>query len=150
MAPAPVYTTEFEVLRDTDTMADATRKMLANRVSDLPVIDATGRFVGMFKLQAVLGHLLPKAALIGLPDLTFVSDTTHELRRRMAHIEHQPVRDFVVRPEHMITPDTSPSEVVLLLYRGTNNLPVVEPGTERLIGMVSARDVLTSIQAASR
>jgi len=39
---------------------------------------------------------------------------------------------------------------VLQLYRGANNLPVVERESGRLVGMVSARDVLAALHAKGK
>ena len=41
---SPVFfTQDFHALRDTDTVVEATRRMLEHRVSDLPVVDASGK-----------------------------------------------------------------------------------------------------------
>ncbi len=56
------------------------------------------------------------------------------------------MRDFVVKPDHVIHPDTPPLEIVLLLHQGANNVPVVDRDSGRLVGMVSARDLLTALQ----
>jgi CBS-domain-containing membrane protein len=143
---------EFDALRDTDTVGDATRRMLRHGVSDLPIVDAAGRLVGMFKLDRLLAGLLPAAALVGygMPDLAFVSDDLDSLRRKMKKIEAAKVRDFAVAPEHVVHPDTAPVEVVLLLYRGANNLPVVERKGGKLVGVVSARDVLAVLHAKGK
>jgi len=140
---------EFDSLCDTDTVADVARHMLHRRVSDLPVVDADGKLLGMFKLDRLLAGLLPAAVLVGygVPDLNFLShNTIAELRARMREIDCRPVREFVVVSDQVVTPDTPPLEIVLLLYRGANNVPVVDPGTGRLVGMVSARDVLAALQ----
>ena len=114
-----IYTTTFPSLRDTETIADAVQRMLDDRVSDLPVIDASGRLVGMFKLDRLYQTLLPKAALLGdgMADLGFVSDTLGQLREKMRAIEHRAVHEFVVAPD-----------------------------TGKLAGMVSARDVLLALR----
>jgi len=143
--PVVIFNREFETLRDSDSVAEATRRMLENRVSDLPVVDELGKLVGLLKLERVLAALLPTAALIGsgLPDLSFVSDDLDDLRDKMREIETRLVREFAVMPEHVVHPDTPPLEIVLRLYRGANNLPVVERETGKLVGTVSARDVLS-------
>jgi CBS domain-containing protein len=140
----------FDALRDTDTVAEATRRMLVHRVSDLPVVDASGRFVGMFKVDRLFAGLLPKAALVGygLDDLSFVHDTLGQLRERMREIEAEPVGAFAVRPDHVIHPDTPPLEIVLLLHRGANSVPVVARDDGSLVGMVSARDLLQALAGA--
>jgi CBS domain-containing protein len=147
MNPPVIYSTTFASLRDTDTVADATRRMLGDRVSDLPVVDASGALVGLFRLDRLYAALLPKGALLGdgLSDLAFVSDTLGQLREKMREIEHHPVREFTVMPEQLVHPDTTPLQIVLLLHQGANNIPVVAPDTGKLVGMVSARDVLDAL-----
>jgi len=149
MNSAVVFNTGFPRLKGTDTVADAVQRMLDDRVSDLPVVDAAGKFIGMFKLDRLYATLLPKAALIGygVPDLAFVSDTLGQLRERMREIEHLPVCDFVVKPHDVIHPDTPPLEIVLLLHQGVNAIPVIERDSGRLVGMVAARDLLTALRA---
>ena len=143
--PVVIFNREFETLRDSDSVAEATRRMLENRVSDLPVVDGAGKLVGLLKLERVLAALLPTAALLGpgIPDLGFVSDGLDDLRDKMREIESRRVREFAAMPEHVVHPDTPPLEIVLQLYRGANNLPVVERETGKLVGTVSARDVLS-------
>jgi CBS-domain-containing membrane protein len=147
MNSAAIFNRDFHALKDTDTVAEATQRMLHHRVSDLPVIDASGKLVGMFKLDRIFAELLPKAALVGygMPDLTFVSDTLVQLRDRMRAIDAFPVRDFAVKADHVVHPDTTPIEIVLLLYRGAGNVPVVARDSGRLVGMVSARDMLAAL-----
>jgi CBS domain-containing protein len=152
MPPVVIFNREFEKLRDVDTVADATRRMLAHRVSDLPVVDANGTFIGMFKLERLLAALLPAAALVGygMPDLSFVSDDLDSLCEKMHAIDARPVGEFAVMPESVVHPDTPPLEIVLQLYRGANNLPVVEREGGRLVGVVSARDVLAVLHAKEK
>ena len=149
MNPAVIYQTDFPRLKDADTVGAALQRMLDDRVYDLPVVNAKGKLVGMFKLDRVYATLLPKAALIGygMPDLAFLSDTLGQLREKVREIEHHPVREYVVKPAHLAHPDTSPLEIVLLLHQGANNIPVVDREDGRLVGMVSARDLLTALQA---
>lgn len=145
-----IYSTTFASLRDTDTVADATRRMLEDRVSDLPVVDGNGTLLGMFRLDRLYAALLPKGALVGegISDLAFVSETLLQLRERMREIRDTPVLEFTVQPEHTVQPETTPLQVVLLLHHGANNIPVVSSGTGKLVGMVSARDMLAALQDA--
>lgn len=149
MSSTVVFNTAFPLLKDTETVAHAIQRMLDDRVSDLPIVDASGRVIGMFKLDRLYASRLPKAALIGygVPDLAFVSDTLGQLRERMREIEHLAVRDFVVKARGVVHPDTPPLEIVLLLPQGVNAIPVVERDGGRLVGVVSARDLLTALRA---
>jgi CBS-domain-containing membrane protein len=149
MPQTVIRNTSFRALKDSDSVGEAVQGMLDDRVSDLPVVDGEGRLIGLFKLDLLLASLLPKAALIGygVPDLAFISDTVTQLRERMREIETEHVRHFAVKPDHVVRPDTSPMEVVMLLYKGANNVPVVDRETGKLVGMVDARDVLAALQA---
>jgi len=152
MSDPVIYNATFPSLRGTETVADAIQRMLDDRVSDLPVVDASGKLLGMFRLDRLYATLLPKAALIGygVPDLAFVSDTLGQLREKMREIEDLAVQDFVVRPAHVVHPDTPPLELVLLLHQGINNIPVLDRADGRLVGMVSARDLLTALHAQGK
>ena len=148
MSTPAIYQTDFPRLAATDSDDVALRRMLDDSVSDLPVVDASGALVGMFKLDKLYAMLLPRAALLGhgMSDLTFVSDTLQELREKMRDIGDDPVLDYVIKADHVIHPDTPPLEIVLLLHNGVNNVPVVDKDSRRLVGMVSARDLLTALQ----
>jgi CBS-domain-containing membrane protein len=147
MGRSTLYTTDYFALRCTDTVGTATSQMLQNRTTDLPVVDANGKFVGMFRIDHIFADLLPKAALIGygMPDLGFLSSTLDDLRKHMQALENHSVQEYVLKPEQVVHPDTSPLEVVLLLYRGMNNVPVVDPASGMLVGLVSARELLSAL-----
>lgn len=147
MSSTTIYQTDFPRLATTETVGVALQRMLENRVTDLPVVDASGALLGMFKLDNLYTKLLPRAALIGkgFEDLSFVSETLDELREKMRDIEDDIVRDHVARVDDVVHPDTPPVEIVLLLHKGANNIPVVERESGRLVGMVSSRDLLTAL-----
>lgn len=149
MSLGPLYTGDFVALKDTDTVADAAAQMLKHRVTDLPIVDGTGRLIGLFKLDRVFASLLPKAALLGygMQDLGFVGETLETLREHMRTVDHERVTAFAVRP-HTVAPDSSPLEIVLLLYRGENSVPVVE-SDGKLVGMVSARELLAALHESA-
>ena len=147
MNPPAIYSTEFPSLRETDTVGQATRHMLEHRVLDLPVVDASGRFLGMFRLNRLLAVVLPKAALMGygMADLSFATDSLDQLRERFGAAQRTSVREFIVKPEHVVNPQTSPLEIALLLYKGENTLPVVAGDGDKLVGMISPRDLLAAL-----
>jgi CBS domain-containing protein len=151
MSSSPIYQTDFPRLAVTDTVGVALERLLANRVSDLPVVDASGALVGMFRLEKLYAKLLPRAALLGkgMQDLSFISDTLDELRGKMRDIEDDSVRDYAEPVDEVIHPDTPPVEIVLLIHQGANNLPVVDRDSGRLVGMVSSRDLLAALHAGA-
>ena len=87
----------------------------------------------------------PKAALIGkgMTDLSFVSETLAAAAREDGR-DRRPAGARIRRRcrDHVVHADTTPLEIVLLLHQGENNVPVVDRAGGRLIGMVSARELL--------
>lgn len=143
-------TSDFVTLRDSDTVGDALRILvqLGRCVSSLPVVDESGKLVGVLSVDQLISLLLPKAALLNeaLPDLSFVSDTLEHLKEKMRGLEGEPVSRHMGEPGHPVYPDTPLMEVLLLLYRGENDLPVIERNTGRLLGIVSAIDILRALK----
>ena len=150
MNAADFSDTQFRALRDTDTVADAVRLALEGSVRDLPVTDASGTFVGMFKIDDLLLSLLPRGAVVGmgLPDLGFVHLSVDDLRHKLRDMEAHPVRDYAVPTPAILRPETSALEAILLLHRGARSLPVVD-ASGKLVGVVGPRDVLRTLHAAA-
>lgn len=120
---------------------------LKHRVQSLPVLDAEDRYVGTVSLTGILHLLLPMAATTehGLTNLSFVSDSVEVLRQRMNTWKKHRVDDHLDTDAEPIHPDTSIAEALLLIYRTGRNLPVVERDTRRLVGLVSAWEVLNKL-----
>jgi CBS domain-containing protein len=99
---------------------DATRLLLEHRISGAPVVDAKGRYLGVFSEKSSM-HVLLDAAYGELP--------TRE------------VRAFMDSEAQTITPETHLLSVAqVFLLTPFRRLPVLEDG--RLVGLVSRRDVL--------
>lgn len=134
-------------LNATDSVAVAAQMLLSNRLSAIPVVDETGRYIGIFSMNRLLSLLLPKAVLLegGVSDLSFMSDTLELLCERMEQHGAMPVSDVVEKNVRVLYPDTPLLETVLLLYRGENDIPVVDKVSGQLLGMVVGTDLLTRV-----
>ncbi len=112
--------TDLVTLAPASNVVDAVNTLVKHGISGAPVVDAAGRYLGMFSERCAMQVLLD-AAYEDLP--------SHE------------VRVFMDRGAQTIRPDThllSIAQVFLLTpYR---RLPVVDDG--KLLGQVSRRDVL--------
>lgn len=120
IAARDFMSTDLVTLLPTDDVLDAVQLLLHHRISGAPVVDANGRYLGIFTEKCSM-HVLLDAAYEQLP----VCD----------------VRSFMDAEAQTIGPDTqllSIAQVFLLTpYR---RLPVLDDG--RLIGMVTRRDVM--------
>ncbi|HPA18812.1 MAG TPA: CBS domain-containing protein [Verrucomicrobiae bacterium] len=142
------------VLRPEDTVLCAVELLLERRQLTVPVVDASRRYIGMFAKSGLFGLMLPKVVAIeeDLPsaarisDLAFLAEDFRVLRDRFAELGNRRVGELIDASVPTVTPDTLVAEAVLLLFRAVNFLPVVEPGTGRLAGVLSTWDVLARLR----
>ena len=117
--------TRLVTLRPEMDVIEAVQRLLKNRISGAPVVDADGTYLGIFSEKCSLQILL---------------DAAYE------QLPSNQVRVFMDTDAQTIDPDThllSIAQVFLLTpYR---RLPVLEDG--KLVGQVSRRDVLNAVGA---
>lgn len=152
MPVTSIMSSDVIKLRPTDKVSDGLRLMHERHVRTLAVVDDDGQFVGLFGVRQVVHLLLPKAAQIeyGLIGLSFMPDDLGELYYRLKDVGNKPVSDFLEKKEDLLLcgPSTQLPELLELLHQSFNtSLPVivVEGASNRLIGMVSAWDVLEKL-----
>ena len=147
-------TSALVTLGPDDTVADAISLMHSKEVRNLPVVDESGTFIGLFGLRRLSHLLLPKAALdLGahsISDLHFLPDEVVQNGDRWHEISEQPVKNFLEKKKKLLfcTPQTSFPELLSLLDESKDtSLPVivVEGETQKVVGMVSCWDVLEGI-----
>lgn len=141
-------------LKPGDTVADAIAVMHREHVHNLPIVDESGNFIGLFGLRR-LGHLLlPKAASglgpYSISDLHFLPDDVVQMSNRWQKVARQPVVNFLEKKKKLMfcKPDTAFPEMLSLLDQSADSsLPVliVEGEKKKLVGMVSSWDVLEGL-----
>jgi CBS domain-containing protein len=137
------------VLAATDTVAKGIGYIMDNRFRNVPIVDEQGRYMGVFGVGCLLRLILPRAALMehGLTDISFVSDSLKDLRRRLRESEDKPVTICLSDEATVIEPDMPLLETLLVLYQTRRSVPVVDPKDRRLLGVVSYWDVGRAILA---
>ena len=111
------------VLPETDAY-DAIALLLTHRISGMPVVDESGKLLGMLSERDCLKTLLD-AQYHNMPTA--------------------PVRDLMSTELKTISPDTGIVEIAeLFLHERFRRFPVLDKG--RLVGQVSRKDVLRAIQ----
>ena len=149
-----IMTSGLFTLNPTDTVADALSLMHRKHVRNLPVVDASGVFIGLFGLRRLSHLLLPKAALTlgahSISDLHFLPDEIVQMSDRWHEIASQPVENFLEKKKKLLfcTPQTAFPELLALLDESKDSsLPVivVEGDSRKVVGMVSTWDVLEGI-----
>jgi CBS domain-containing protein len=138
------------VLKPTDTIKTAADYIMQNRYRSLPVVDKEGHYIGVFGVNCLLRLVLPKAIMMesGLENVGFIQESLHDLHERLHEVEDQPITTCLTKDITTVTPNTPLVETLLLLYRTRISIPVVAPGTGKLVGMISYFDVGEKILAA--
>lgn len=144
MDPAPT------VLHPTDPIRLAVEQVMKHRYRSIPVTDEDCRYLGVFGINCLLKLVLPKAAVMdqGLTSLSFTDENLGDLHRRLQRMEDQPISVCMKRDVRTVEPDTTLLETILVLYTDRTSVPVVDPKTQKLLGMVSYWDLGEKVLAA--
>ncbi len=141
-------------LKPSDTVAHAMTLMHEHHVRNLPVVDEEGSFIGLFGLRRLSHLLLPRVALdLGkhsVSSLHFLPDEVVQMGDRWHKIADQPVENFLEKQSKLLfcKPGTAFPELIALLDESKDaSLPVIviKGKSKKLVGMVSAWDVLEGI-----
>jgi len=137
------------VLGAGETLAKGIEYIMDKRFRNIPIVDEHGRYLGVFGVNCLLRLVLPQAVLMedGLTNIAFVSDTLQDLRRRLQEVIHQPVTICLSDEATVLAPDTPLLETLLVLYQTRRSVPVVDPASRALLGVVSYWDVGRAILA---
>jgi len=111
------------------------------------VVNADGRFLGMFGIYDLFSLIIPKVALAGglLPNLRFMGDDAEDLRTRFREIAGRKVGEVADRDVRVLYPDTPQIEALRLFCQQHTTLAVVERETRRLLGIVSYWDAVCAL-----
>lgn len=134
------------VLNKSDSVADAVAALISHKFPTLPVVDARGRYAGVFGAKHLIALMLPPAAAKladEMGDLGFLTDSAAQLRARLEAMSGDSVGQHM-GAHRTVSPETPLAEAVLLLYRGDAFLPVVDSGGI-LVGIVTPSEVLNSL-----
>lgn len=132
------------VLHPDDCIRTATRYVMEKRFRRIPVTDADGVFLGVFGVNCLLRLVLPNAVLMedGLDSVNFTRETLADLYRRFSENSDEKIDVCMDRGDvETVGPDTPLLEAVLILYRTKASLPVIDPETKKLVGVISYWDL---------
>lgn len=147
MTCAAIMTEAPFIAREEETVGAAVARLIQQRYINLPVVNADGRFLGMFGIYDLFGLVIPKVALAGglLPNLRFMGDDAEDLRQRFREVAGRKLGDVANRDARVLYPETPQIEALRLFCQQHTTLAVVERGTRRLLGIVSYWDALCAL-----
>lgn len=147
MSCRAIMTANPAVLKGDSTIEVGMKALLDSRLSAMPVVDGAGRYLGMFGVRKLLAAMIPSAALLDnlVLDLSFIKDPIGDFRNRLDEMRSRKISDHLETEGPILRPDMSITEVILLLCRSRNILPVVEKDSGRLLGVVSSWQAVHAI-----
>ncbi len=139
-----------KVVHPDDTIRTGIELIMKHRFRRLPVVDNEGIFQGVFGVNCLLRLALPKAVVMqdGLENIHFVRETLSDLRRRMQDVENKPISICMLQDSIQVAPDLPLLETLRTLYLTRASLPVVDPDSGKLLGIISYFDVGERIMEA--
>lgn len=144
-------------LSPTDTVSTAFHLMRKKGIRFLPVVDADGVYLGVFTSPTLIKLLLPRAMTIELSggkkhnksinNLGFYKIDEETFQESLAEEKDEPVINHLSDPGNIptVNPDTAVMEGVLLLHKYKRHVIVVEPDSNKFVGVVSINSMLKTI-----
>ena len=133
------------VLPETE-IAHATKLLLEKGINGVPVVDKTGRLVGILCQSDLIAQQkkLPIPSFFTILDGFIPLTSIKQLEREAQKIAATTVAHAMTPNPVTVLPETSIEEVATLMVgRNLHTLPVVDKG--RLVGIVGKEDVLKTL-----
>jgi CBS domain-containing protein len=129
---------------DTATLSESLAKMVKHHMQQLLVVNADDVYLGEITSFTLAKMLMPENTSQTKEEAQF--ETVGDVDDRIAPHLGRRVGDFVERGTPAVYPDTPLAEAVQLFASGKLRLPVLDPETKKLIGVISPLTVLRRYQ----
>lgn len=137
-------------VRMDQTFGEAFRVLVETGHTLLPVVDSEGVYRGNFDLADVWSVLLPKAVHLNrksIENLAFIPSSLEKMKEQIAEEAGEPLEKYVTRSDSPpLSPESPVIQGILMLDECGGTLAVVDPQSHRLVGILSATDVLTALR----
>lgn len=150
-----VMTPHPTMLQADMNVRDAVHVLLEQDISGAPVVDASGKLVGVLSESDLIwkgagvpqDHYLLPPVFLGFADAFIAIRDNPKIEEEVHKILARTVRDAMTAKVEVATPSMPMSEAAsLMLARQINMLPVVEGG--KVVGVLTRHDVLRGIYAS--
>jgi len=152
-------TTPVVTLAPSDTLQEASLKMMTRGISGAPVVDDEGRLVGVLGESDILRHIkrLANTELSG----RYLSSSAHSLqllallaerghpavKQLMDHLRGGLVREAMTEKVIIAPPGATMEEIIALMIRHEiTRIPIVEKG--KVVGIITRGDIIRMIAKA--
>lgn len=132
-----------------DMTIDAVMKLLnKKKLRAVPVIDDDNMLIGMFSTKILLRHLLPVSVTMedGLQRLGFIKGAAPSIGKKLAKLKHEKVEQYVDKEPVVLHTEIPLWEAIRYLTAHGSPLPVIDPKTGKLEGLISDQSMLTLLE----
>ena len=139
--------TTVHTVRPDMNVAEALEYLQKHNIRSAPVVDDQNHMVGSLSLSVLLKSLLPVSVTMdeGLQKLDFLIGAGPGIAKRLRKVKLQTVAD-VMRTDPVVLHVSTPIwEVIRLLVKYGSPLPVIEEGTNTLLGIVSEQSCIEDL-----
>ena len=148
-----IMATRYPVLTAGMTLTECVRALLSNQVLAMPVVDENGKYLGQFRKNLLIASVLPQVAvhdprfdrIARMIDGGILTESMEDVRERFAAIADKPVSRYLDTDTPVLRPEQPLVTAMFYLFHGRNFLPVVEPDSGLLVGVISAWDILEKV-----
>jgi CBS domain-containing protein len=141
-----IMTTEIITVAPETEIVQATKLLLENRINGVPVLDETGRLVGILCQSDLIAQQqkLPIPSFFTLLDGLIPLTSEKQLDKQVRKIAAVTVAEAMTPNPVTVQPDTNLEEVAALMVdRNFHTIPVVDEG--KLVGIVGKEDILRTL-----
>jgi CBS domain-containing protein len=141
-----IMTTEIITVSPETEIVQATKLLLENRINGVPVLDETGRLVGILCQSDLIAQQqkLPIPSFFTLLDGLIPLVSEKQIDKQVRKIAAVTVAEAMTPNPVTVHPDTNIEEVAALMVdRNFHTIPVVDEG--ELVGIVGKEDILRTL-----
>ena len=141
-----IMTTEIITVSPETEIVQATKLLLENRINGVPVLDETGRLVGILCQSDLIAQQrkLPIPSFFTLLDGLIPLISKKQIDKQVRKIAAVTVAEAMTPNPVTVQPDTNIEEVATLMVdRNFHTIPVVDEG--ELVGIVGKEDILRTL-----
>jgi len=147
MIASNVMTRDLISLREDALVKDAMVLFRQSALHDLPVIDSEGRPVGEVSTRSILHHAVPAYASTNLLAAMRSGPDIQSVYKNLEGALEHPISEVMNRDVQTVAEHTATSAVaaMLITMTGDSNHVFVVDDDGRLLGLISARDIINRL-----
>jgi CBS domain-containing protein len=141
-----IMTTEVITVSPETEIVQVTKLLLENRINGVPVLDETGKLVGILCQSDLIAQQqkVPIPSFFTLLDGLIPLISEKQLDKQVRKIAAVTVAEAMTPNPVTVQPDTNIEEVAaLMVERNFHTIPVVDEG--KLVGIVGKEDILRTL-----